>query len=157
MSEANEQTDGPETPKRTSHLDDEQGQSTPSIVNSPCIHALDGDEEFGEGDVVKSTPDEFASVQWYVRPRHYEQCADPSSSLSIPETPPRSNWAALETVARKEEEGENSDASRRVVAGKHRRTKRKRVEPILSSEEDEPTTEGIRSMQFTHSLPGLQI
>lgn len=144
---ADEQTDCvPETPKRALHLGNEQRQSTPSIVPSPCVQELDEDDELCEVDAVKSTQDEFASVRWYVRPRRYEQYADPFSSRSIPETPPPSSSTILEAVARIEE-GENLDVDGRVVASKHRKTKRKRVEPILSSEEDESTTsEGITSM-----------
>ncbi|UPK97296.1 hypothetical protein LCI18_008231 [Fusarium solani-melongenae] len=126
LSEANEQTDCvPETPKRAFHLDNEQHQSTPSIVSRPCVQELDEDDELDEVNAVKSTQDEFASVR------------------CIPETPPPRNSTTLEAVARIEE-GENLDVDGRVIASKHQRTKRKRVEAILSSEEDEPTTsEGI--------------
>ena len=67
LSEANEQTDCvPETPKRAFRLDNEQRQSTPGIVPSPCMQELDENDELGEVDAVKSTQDEFASVRWYV-------------------------------------------------------------------------------------------
>jgi hypothetical protein len=78
LSEVNEQTGCvPETPKRAFHLDDEQRQWMLSIVPSPCVRELDEDDELGEVDAVKSTQDEFASVRWYVRPRRYEQYANP--------------------------------------------------------------------------------
>ncbi|KAJ3465907.1 hypothetical protein MRS44_006565 [Fusarium solani] len=123
LSEVNEQTGCvPETPKRAFHLDDEQRQWMLSIVPSPCVRELDEDDELGEVDAVKSTQDEFASVR------------------CIPETPPPSNSTTLEAMARIGEEGENLGVDGRVIASKHRRTKRKRVEAILSSEEDESTT-----------------
>ncbi|KAJ4327770.1 hypothetical protein N0V84_001732 [Fusarium piperis] len=149
VSEAKEQASGLETPKRAFHLDDQERQPTPSIVHSPCAQELDEDDGPGEVDVMKSTSDEFAHIRWYVRPKRYEQYADPSSPCSIPETPPPSDSIALETVVRKEEEGEGSDVGERVVACKHRRTKRKRVEPILSSEEDESTTSEDITKRFT--------
>ncbi|RSL53119.1 hypothetical protein CEP51_014947 [Fusarium floridanum] len=129
LSEANEQTDHvPETPKRALHQDNEQRQSTPGIVPSPHVHELNADDGSGEVDVGKSTEDEVAFVQ------------------CIPETPPPSNSPTLEAVAQIGEEGENLNIDGRVGASKHRRPKRKRVEPILSSEDDEAaTSEGMAS------------
>ncbi|RSL56568.1 hypothetical protein CEP54_008768 [Fusarium duplospermum] len=141
LSEANEQTSCvPETPKREFQQDNEQRWSTPGIVPSPCVQELDADDESGEVDVVKSTQDEFAFVRWHVPLRPYEQYTNPFSSCSIPETPPPSDSPTLEAIPRIREEEENGDVDERVMASKHRRPKRKRVEPILSSEEDDPTT-----------------
>ncbi|KAM0432822.1 hypothetical protein ACHAPT_004524 [Fusarium lateritium] len=114
-----------DTPDNAFRLDVEQHQSTQGIASSSGVQDVDEDNE---SHVAKSTQDEFADVRF------------------IPDTPPPTDSNTLETAAGGEGEGENPEVDGRLVATQHRRTKRKRMESILSDGDEEVLpSEGMTS------------